>query len=275
MPHNSGPSLLIAGAGDVGMRLARLRAALGDEAIALRRREHPAEARIRNIQADLRTGSGFERLPRHPDAVVFCAAPEQRDEAAYRALYFDGLRRLLDRVQTPRVIFVSSTAVFAQDAGEWVDENSPATADAFNGRVLLAAERELSAHSQGIVLRLSGIYGPGRETMLRRARTAESGRRHWTNRVHVDDAAGALSQLLNLSDPKTVYLGSDDRPALESEVFAWIREQENLPAVAEAGGPVTGRRIGNRRLRETGWIPAHADFLSGYLHLLAGAGAGV
>src|SRR6185369_11478108 len=117
-----------------------------------------------------------------------CAAPEQRDEAAYRGLYLDGLRRLLDRVQTPRIIFVSSTAVFAQDAGEWVDEDSPATADAFNGRVLRAAEGELSAHHQGIVLRLSGIYGPGREAMLRRARTADAGRRHWTNRIHVDDA---------------------------------------------------------------------------------------
>jgi len=254
------------------MRLARLRSALGDEAIALRRREHPLEPGIRNIQADLCTGSGFERLPRHPEAVVFCAAPEQRDEAAYRALYLDGLRRLLDRVQTQRVIFVSSTAVFAQDAGEWLDENSPATAETFNGRILLAAERELSAHVQGIVLRLSGIYGPGREAMLRRARAAEAGRRHWTNRIHVDDAAGALSQLLNLPEPKTIYLGSDDSPALESEVFAWIREQENLPAVAESEGPVTGRRIGNRQLRETGWIPAHPDFRSGYLPLLADAG---
>ena len=75
---------------------ARLRAAMGDEAIAMRRRERAAEPGLRNIQADLCSGSGFDRLPKRPDAVVFCAAPDQRDEATYRGLYLDGLRRLLD-----------------------------------------------------------------------------------------------------------------------------------------------------------------------------------
>ena len=74
-----------------------------------------------------------------------------------------------------------------------------------------------------------------------------------------------------------MYLGSDDAPALESDVFAWIREREGLPqgddasqtALAEAA---TGRRIDNRRLRASGWVPAYPDFRSGYLPLLAGAG---
>jgi electron-transferring-flavoprotein dehydrogenase len=270
--RNSAASLLIAGAGDVGMRLARLRAVRGDEVIAVRRRESEAGAALRTIQADLATGADFERLPGQVDAVVFCAAPDQRSEESYRALYLDGLRRLLDRVSARRAIFVSSTAVFAQDAGEWLVEDSPAEPDAWNGRILLAVERELSRHDQGIALRLSGIYGPGREAMLRRARRGESGRSHWTNRIHVDDAAAALSHLLDLPEPESVYLGSDDHPALESDLFAWIRERENLPAVAEADGPVSGRRISNRLLRASGWTPAHPDYRSGYLRLLADAG---
>jgi len=270
--HNSAPSLLIAGAGDVGMRLARLRARLGNDVIALRRRERPVTTGVRDIRVDLTSGAGFEQVPKRPDLVVFCATPGQRNEAVYRALFIDGLRRLLDYVDSPRVLFVSSTAVYGQDAGECIDEDAAAVPSAFNGRVLLEAEHEISGHRAGIVLRLSGIYGPVRETMLRRARALEPGRPHWTNRIHADDAAAALSHLLDLSKPKNIYLGSDDRPALESEVLAWIRAQEKLPNIAAAGGVESGRRISNRRLRDSGWMPAHPDFRSGYLPLLADAG---
>jgi electron-transferring-flavoprotein dehydrogenase len=272
MSRISAPCLLIAGAGDLGSRLAHLRAARGDEVIAMRRRERTDSAGIRHIRADLTDGAGFERLPKRPDAVVFCAAPDRRNEAAYRALYVDGLRRLLNGIETTRLIFVSSTAVYAQDAGEWIDERSPADAESFNGAALLAAESELSAHDQGVVLRLSGIYGPGRESMLQRARSGQPGRRHWSNRIHVDDAAGALSHLLSIPNPDALYLGNDNEPALEAEVFAWIRDMEKLARVVAADTPLSGRRVNNRRLRDTGWAPAFPDFRSGFLQPLANAG---
>lgn len=270
--RSSASGVLIAGAGDVGMRLAQLRSRRGDEVIAVRRRESAVAAGIRHLQADLSTGAGFEQLPRCMDALVFCPAPDQRNETSYRTLYVDGLCRMLDQVQARRVIFVSSTAVFAQDTGEWIDETAPAVPETFNGRTLLAAERELSAHTGGVVLRLSGLYGPGRDALLRRARGTEPGRRHWTNRIHVDDAAVALSQLLDLSAPESLYLGSDDGPALESDVFAWIRREENLPVLAEVDAPVSGRRISNRALRASGWLPAYPDFRSGYARLCANVG---
>jgi electron-transferring-flavoprotein dehydrogenase len=267
----SAPSLLIAGAGDLGARLALLRAERGDEVIALRRRDHPV-AGARLLRADLGSGEGLQRLPKHVQALVVCVAPEQRDEAGYRRLYRDGLRRLLDAMQADRVLFVSSTAVYGQDAGEWVTETSATEPPAFNGRVLLEAEAELAAHPLGIALRLSGIYGPGREALLRKAREGRATRPHWTNRIHVDDAAAALSCLLDLPAPQRVYLGNDDRPALEHEVQDWVREQEGLPAVAASGEAVTGRRVANTRLRATGWIPAHPDFRSGYSSLLYAPG---
>jgi electron-transferring-flavoprotein dehydrogenase len=267
----SAPSLLIAGAGDLGARLALLRAERGDEVIALRRRD-PQVAGARPLRADLGTGEGLAQLPRQIQSLVFCAAPDQRDEAAYRRLYRDGLRRLLDAMDVGRVLFVSSTAVYGQDAGEWVTETSQAEAPAFNGRVLLEAEAELAAHPLGIALRLSGIYGPGREALLRKAREGEASRPHGTNRIHVDDAAAALSHLLELPSPQGLYLGNDDRPALEYEVQRWIREQEGLPAQAAAEGAVSGRRVANTRLRASGWTPAHPDFRSGYSSLLYAPG---
>lgn len=265
-------SVVIAGAGDLGSRLALRCAARGEDVIALRRRDVASLDGVRHVRVDLATGEGFSRLPRRPDALVFCAAPDQRTEAAYRALYVDGLRRLLDALEVPRVIFVSSTAVYAEDAGEWVDEVTPARADAFNGRVLLEAERELAAHEGGIVLRLSGIYGPGREMMIRRAREGRADRPRWSNRIHVDDAAAALQHLLHFKEPARVYLGNDDLPSLECDVQAWIRDREGLPAVATASEPESGRRVCNARLRASGFTPAHPDFRSGYGQLLSERG---
>jgi len=268
----SARNLVVAGAGDVGMRLARLRMAAGDEVIALRRRDVPAIDGVRMQRADLATGEGFARLPRRPDALVFCATPDERNEAAYRRLFVDGLRRVLDGIDPLRVFFVSSTAVYAEDAGEWVDEATPAVAETFNGRILLEAEAELAMHPQSTALRLSGIYGPGRDYLLRRARSGEANRRQWSNRIHVDDAASALSHLLDLHAHAPCYLGSDDAPTLECEVMAWVRDREGLPAGSPATGAESGRRVSNASLRRSGWVPAHPDFRSGYLPLLARPG---
>ena len=263
----SAPSLLIAGAGDLGARLAQRRAQAGDEVIALRRRDRDVPG-ARLLRADLGSGEGLGRLPREVQALVVCVAPDQRDEAAYRRLYRDGLRRLLDAMHVGRLLFVSSTAVYGQDAGEWVTETSITEPPAFNGRVLLEAEAELRAHPQAAALRLSGIYGPGREALLRKAREGQANARRWTNRIHVDDAAAALSHLLELPALQNVYLGNDDGPALECEVQDWIRGEEGLPPVAASDGPASGRRVANTRLRGSGWVPAHPDFRSGYSPLI-------
>lgn len=264
----SSRSVLIAGAGDLGARLAKLRVGLGEDVVTLRRRDVAAAEGVRQLRVDLVSGAGFSRLPRRPDALVFCAAPDQRDEAAYRALYVDGLRRLLDVLEVPRLIFVSSTAVYGEDAGEWVDETTPGLPGQFNGRVLLDAERELAAHSGALALRLSGIYGPGRDMMLRRAREGSANRTRWSNRIHVDDAAAALSRLLDTPAPERLYLGNDDQPALECEIQSWLRARENLPPVPQIAGPESGRRISNARLRASGWQPRYADYRAGYTELL-------
>ena len=261
-------TVVIAGAGDVGSRLARLRVALGDEVLALRRRPTDIDAGVQPVRADLTTGDGIDALPRQAGMVVFCAAPDRRDEASYRALFVDGLRRVLDRVQAPRVLLVSSTAVYGEEAGEWIDEDTPERPPAFNGRVLCEAEHQLSRHRGAIVLRLTGLYGPGRDALLRRARAGTQGRPHWTNRIHVDDAAVALSHLIDLPSPRALYLGSDETPARESEVLAWMRACEALPAVAPLDGPDSGRRVSSARLRASGWAPRYTDYRGGYAGLM-------
>ena len=219
---------------------------------------------IRAVRADLRTGEGFAAIPKRLDALVFCAAPDERSEAAYRALYLDGLRRLLDHAGVGRVLFTSSTAVYVEDTGGFVDEATPADATAFNGRVLIEAEAELVAHPDAAAFRASGIYGPGRERMWHRARRDEPGERRWTNRIHVDDVAGALLHLLEAPRIARVYCGNDDAPALEHELIDGLRARLDLPALGAASGPVTGKRVSNARLRGTGWAPRYPSWREGY-----------
>ena len=262
--HDTRRCLLIAGAGDPGSRRAALAAANGFDALALRRRDVSMGPGIRALRADLRTGEGFAAIPKRLDALVFCAAPDERTEAAYRTLYRDGLRRLLDRGEIGRVLFVSSTAVYAEDAGGEVDENTPADVTAFNGRVLLEAERELDAHPDAAAFRASGIYGPGRERMWHRARRDEPGEPRWTNRIHVEDVAGALLHLLQPLRIARVYCGNDDAPALEHEVVDGLRARLGLPALGAADGHTTGKRVSNARLRGSGWQPRYPTWREGY-----------
>lgn len=271
MPLRDAPLCLIAGFGDVGSRAASLRVAAGEQVLALRRRAAVVDGGVRGLRADLVTGEGLAQLPRQLQRVLFCAAPDIRSEQAYRALYRDGLRRLLDRIDCPRWLFVSSTAVYGEDAGEWVDEATPPQPRQFNGRVLLEAEAELARHEGGVVLRCSGLYGPGREAMLRRAREPVAGRPHWSNRIHVDDVATAISHLLDHPAPDRLYIGSDDQPVREAELLDWLRARLGLPAQGIAPGADSGRRLRNTRLRHSGWTPAHPDYRSGYAALTAAA----
>ena len=109
----------------------------------------------------------------------------------------------------------------------------------WNGQVLLEAELRLRERVPGlVVVRFAGIYGPGREALLARVRAGQGGAaRHWTNRIHVEDAAAALQHLLGLAAPASLYLGSDGHPAPEAEVLQWIAQRMGLTVAAPSAGP--------------------------------------
>lgn len=270
--------VLVAGCGDVGTRLGCLLAAAGHTVFGLRRRATALPPQISPVALDLRT-PGPWRLPAAIDTLVFAVAPDTRNEEAYRQIYLDAPLRLLaalDEVPA-RVVYVSSTAVHGQQHGEWVDEGSETRPREFNGRVLLEAERALrSEHGACVILRLAGLYGPGRERMLRRALAGEAGAARWSNHIHVDDAAAALAHLIDLELPGPLYLGADALPVREDEMFAWLRARAGLPALTPVSGPVSGRRIDSRLLRDSGFELRFPDYRAG--HAAAGGmryGAGL
>src|SRR3546814_7641467 len=130
--------VVVVGAGGLGGRVAGRRAAMGEQVFALRRRipDVPCSDGVQWLAVDLASGAGLDALPEKPDAVVVAVAPDARSEVAYRALYIDGVGRALARFTAlPRLIFISSTAVYGEDAGEWIDEDTAPSPPAFNGRV--------------------------------------------------------------------------------------------------------------------------------------------
>jgi len=266
--------LLIAGCGDLGSRLGVRWLARGGEVLALRRRVDGLPSGFGRIAADLGQPIPAGAIPRGIDAVAYLASADERSPEAYRRAYVDGPRRLLDALGAApaRFVFASSTAVYGEDAGGWVDEESPTRPETFNGELLCEAEACLRrALGEACVLRFSGLYGPGREWMLRRARAGEPGDRRWGNRIHIDDAAAALEHLLALPRLPQLLCVSDDRPALDREVLEHLRRLAGLPAVPEPGEAKSaerGRRVRNGRLRASGAVLRYPDFAAGYAAVL-------
>lgn len=263
--------VLIAGCGDLGGRLARRLLAAGDEVFGLRRNVAALPPGVQPVAADLLDTHSLQRLPEAIDAVVCSMTPASRDAAGYRRAYIEAPLNLVEAMapESPRWLFVSSTAVYAGDDGRWIDDDSPAAPQGFNGQVLLEAERSLAARlPHFLALRLSGIYGPGRRMMLRRAASGGAVRPHWGNRIHADDAAAAIAFALDRPGLEGAMIVSDGAPAREDVVLTWLAERLGSPPPSLEEAPESGRRIVPKRLFAAGFVPDYPDFRLGYSSLL-------
>ncbi len=280
------PTVLIAGCGDVGSRLASQLVAAQWQVHGLRRTVSRLPEGVNGIAGDLFDPQCPAAWPTGDiDYLVYCAAANSHDEAGYRAAYVDGLRNVLGwlklREQRPRrVVFVSSSGVYGQQQGEWIDETSTTEPSSFSGSVMLEAERlALNSGMAASIVRLTGIYGPGRELMLNNVR---KGYRvavdppMYANRIHAEDAAGLLACLLRADARgeavQDCYIGVDDDPAALADVVAWLRERMGVTQwAAEGSVRRTGsKRCSNARARALGWVPQYPTFREGYAQMLKG-----
>ncbi len=278
--------VLIAGCGDLGLRVARLLAleSASNQSWGLRR--NPSLESTSDLPgfswmaADLTQPDTLRNVPKDITHVLYTAAPNARTEADYRAVYRDGLERLLQAVTSPalqRVLFVSSTAVYGDHGAQWIDEDTPTAPKSFNGRVLLETEQWLhsqSAQFETLSLRLSGIYGPGRSYLLDRLRagqaTAPAAESHWVNRIHIEDAAAAVLHLLNLPNPQAIYLVTDSTPLPMRVLYDALAKLVGgaVPLEGAAPASVGSKRLSNARLRDSGFNFKWPDSRDGHAALI-------
>jgi nucleoside-diphosphate-sugar epimerase len=273
--------VLVAGAGYVGLALAKRLTAQGHSVTALRR--HPPEERhdaIDWVAADLLSDDWHESLDHAPDAVVFAASPSEFSESAYRETYLLAQQTLLKAllragVELQRYIMVSSTAVYPLGNGEWINVDTPAAPQRFTGHVLLSAEnwlREQLGHRL-TVARLTGIYGPGRwRSMTQRLLQRGCNPKQFSNRIHRDDAAGFLAHILGMVTPAGLYLVSDSHPSDQCTVAHWLAEKLGQPPPVEEmerTSPRGNKRVSNAAMLATGYQLEHEDFRSGLEQAMA------
>ncbi len=289
-------NILIAGCGYIGCAAGRLLTAKGHRVWGLCRGESSLarvrEAGLEPFKADLRDAASLRALP-PVDAVIACQAPARGARPGlpaaqaedHRSAYLeatDGLIRALKPATSVRFIFVSSTSVLGPRGGAWTDADTKVDPDRLDddAKVLWETERlVLSAPVRGMVLRLSGIYGPGRNRLdaVRSGRFAPTASSAWTNRVHRDDAASALELLIDRGEPGQTYLATDDTPATQRDLYGWLMEKLGRPAPVEEekskadAAVFASKRCSNAKLKKLGWVPRYSGYREGYGELVKGS----
>jgi nucleoside-diphosphate-sugar epimerase len=265
------PHVLIAGCGYVGSVAAKLFAD-SDWDVTGWVRTNQAAGRVREGEISLKAVdvTNLEAVRSNAfgaNLVVHCASS---GADSYRHIYRDGAANLVVCFPGARLVFISSTSVYAQRDGSLITEESPAEPDSDDAKTLREAE-EIVLENGGIVLRVAGIYGPGRSFLLRSTMNGTAvATDRIANQVHRDDVASAIffiaqGQTIN---PPRIFNVVDDTPAPRAEILAWLSERLNLPLPASLapGEQKRGRsnkRVSNVKLRALGWAPAYPSYREG------------
>lgn len=272
--------VFIAGAGYVGTVAAGFLARAG-HSVDIGRRNPGAAPRSHAM--DVLRPATYPAALREAECIIYCVAADAFTPEAYRSAYVEGLARVIeaaDQGAARRLVFVSSTGVFGQDDGNLVDENSPAEPRGFSGRTILDGEALLPGTSfESTTIRFSGIYGPGRDRLIRMVRSqapvSVKSRAAITNRIHRDDCARALVHLVEQPAVAPLYLGSDEEPTALGEILDWIAARLGVdppPLGADTGeAPQRGgnKRISSARLRKEGYVFMHPTYREGFAAILA------
>lgn len=289
-------SILIVGAGYLGQQIAREAAAAGWTVVGVRRNP-PRDDSMRWLAADVLSPQDFRSALSECglqfDAVVYCVSAGASSVDAYHDAYRHGLENVIAALpETCRLIFVSSTGVYPEDDGQWVDEFHEIDSGALPGaqRAISQGESLVMARPDSIVLRFSGIYGPGRTRMVTMAMNAHDpllvSEIAYTNRIHVEDGARAVVHCIGLDRPARVYCVSDSDPAPQHEIIVWLRKAMDLkiPRVAFIGHdgtgvsanqlPETNKRVRNTLLVSTGFVFKYPSYREGYASVIAGMAKG-
>ena len=273
--------VLMVGCGDLGAAIAVRLFNTGHTLTGVRRGSQALPHGMQTIQADVtvpNTLSPLESL--NPNIIIYCVSAGGSTDAQYHAAYVQGLKNVLatqaNNKALQHVFFVSSTRVYGQITDQLLDENMPAIPADFGGERLLEAENVLNALScNSTKLRLSGIYGTGRLYLVNMAKELNKWpqNNHYSNRIHRDDAAAFIAFLVdkvaNNQMVEDCYIVTDDLPTQQYEVLTWLANQLKMDTSnIKVPGVLGGKRLSNKRLRDTGFALQYPNYQAGYSEIL-------
>ena len=271
-------SLLIIGQGDIGLPVTNKLAQDGFNVTGLARRErhhYNLEGSAKFLQADALTLSA-EQLQGFT-AIAIIVTPDEYSTSGYHDSYLaisQHLATLADKLTNlTRLVFISSTGVYGQDNGAWIDENTvPVTPEREASQVILQAEQVLqqSFGAKAIIIRPSGIYGRERLMRLRKARDEQKepvAAAHWSNRIMDLDLVTIIANVMTIDMPKQLYIATDYAPVTTFELSTWLSEQVNavLPTLDDNKTAVTGKRLHSNI--PLAWLD-YPDWQAGYRDIL-------
>lgn len=280
-PTSPTSTAVLAGCGKLGIPVGIRLAKLGYHVLGLRRSPGQLPAGITTQALDLRRQQ--PTLPSETSLIVIALTADTYTAEAYRDTYVTGLDHVLaaadrDVAVPPRIVLVSSTAVYGVTDGSWIDEGHEALPRTATGTQLREAERLLhTRRPDATVLRLAGLYGPGSGhlmTSIRDGTATIPTHDTFTNRIHRDDAARALVHLgTRATNPDPLYLGVDHEPVERGVLLRFVAEQLGLPEPAtttETTDRGRGKRCRNNRLRASGYTFHYPTYREGYRALIEG-----
>jgi nucleoside-diphosphate-sugar epimerase len=260
---------LIFGCGYLGERVGEQWRADGHQVTVVTRSTSRAEQLrqrgYETIVADVTDASTLSKLPA-ADTVLFAVGFDRQGDKSIMEIYRGGMQNVLDALppETGRFIYISSTGVYGPAGGEWVDERTPIDPQREGGQSSLAAEQTIASHplaAHAVVLRLAGIYGPGRVPFLNELRAglpiAAPGE-GYLNLIHVDDAASVVLAVskatTTAADRKPqVFCVSDGHPVKRHDFYREAARLTGTPeprfVEPEPTSPRAERSRGNRRVR--------------------------
>ena len=277
--------VLIVGCGYVGLLVGGKLVDLGPEVHGLRRSTdtHLAmeEVWIVTHAIDITRREQLDDLPGPFEWIINTVSSGRGGAGAYHGIYVLGTQNLIDWfADSPpqKYLFTSSTSVYGQTDSSWVDENSPTEPSGETGQTLLEAE-SLSLSIGGIVLRLSGIYGPERGHLYRlflKGKAVMTGNPdRWMNMIHRDDVIGCILAAMETADLGTVLNATDNEPVTQQNFFQWLADQLDRPLPPQNLGVTphkraqTNKRVANSRAREIlSWVPRYPTWREGFAKLM-------
>ena len=253
---NMSSTPLILGCGYLGSRVAALWLHQNRCVHAATRNAGHLPAGVEPIVCDVLQAVSLRAIP-EVDTVLYAIGFDRTSGADMRTVYVDGLANVLDHLPAPkRFIYISSSSVYGQIDGGWIDETAPTQPNEASGQIVLEAENILrTKRPDAIILRFAGIYGPGR---LLRRQTIEKGEPivgdadKWLNLIHVDDGAQAVLCAEQNGEPGRVYNVCDDHPVRRRYFYTTLARllhvNEPTFVCAAVGSAVPPHEKGNRRL---------------------------